>query len=328
MNEDDKLVGSRAATKRPTTVAPIEFPTLAVAISIYAGFALLTWFYHALPLWLAAPLGAVLLAWHSSLQHETIHGHPTASRRVNALLGWPPLQLWISYDAYRRTHLLHHRFGGRHLTDPLRDPESYFVSAGSWARFGRLRRALFVFRSTLVGRMLVGPAVTIPLFWTHELHRLERGTARARLRVAEHAAGLALVLLWTVGICGIPFWIYVLCFVYPSVSLGQLRSFAEHRHDEQPGRRTVVVETNPLLALLFLNNNLHVVHHEEPTLPWYRLPQAWRRQRTMLREPPLVYRGGYAELLRRYAFRPIIAVAYPQAQPAAVTPLRIADSPA
>jgi fatty acid desaturase len=306
----------------------LELPTLAVAAAVYAAFGLVTWFYHDLPLWLSAPLGCVLLAWHGSLQHETIHGHPTNSRRLNTLLGWLPLSLWISYEAYRRTHLLHHRFGGRHLTDPVRDPESYFVDAGTWLRFGRLRRALFAFRCTLIGRLLVGPALTIPMFWAHELHRLKRGALREWLRLLEHAAGAALVLVWVVGVCGIPLWIYVLCFCYPSVSLGQLRSFAEHRYDQDPARRTVVVETNAFFSLLFLNNNLHVVHHDEPGIAWYRLPEAWRLKRSALAEPPLVYRGGYVEILRRHAFRPIIPVAHPSASPLAAAPLQMADSPA
>jgi fatty acid desaturase len=306
----------------------VEFPTLAVALAVYGAFGLLTWFYRDIPLWIAAPMGCILLAWHGSLQHETIHGHPTSSRLLNTLLGWPPLALWISYEAYRRTHFLHHRFGGRHLTDPIRDPESYFVGAVSWARFGRLRRALFAFRCTLVGRLTVGPAITIPMFWAHELHRLRHGTVGGVLRLLEHAAGVALVLVWTVGICGIPFWIYVLCFVYPSVSLGQLRSFAEHRYDERAERRTVVVETNPLVALLFLNNNLHIVHHEEPTIAWYRLPSAWRRRRASLAEPTLVYRGGYAEILRRYAFRPIIPAAHPATNHIPVKRLQMVNAPA
>jgi fatty acid desaturase len=247
---------------------------------------------------------------------------------LNALLGWPPLALWISYAGYRQTHLLHHRFGGRHLTDPVRDPESYFVSAGSFAGMGRLRRALLAFRCTLVGRLVVGPAITIPMYWAHELHALRRGTAGAWLRLLEHAVGVAVVLTWTVGICGIPFWVYVLCFVYPSVSLGQLRSFAEHRYDDQPERRTVVVETNAFFALLFLNNNLHVVHHDEPTIAWYRLPEVWRNRYATLREPPMVYPGGYAQILGRYAFQPIIPVAHPSASHVKLAPLQVADSPA
>ena len=36
----------------------------------------------------------------------------------------PPLALWIPYESYRISHLMHHR--DDRLTDPLDDPESYY----------------------------------------------------------------------------------------------------------------------------------------------------------------------------------------------------------
>ena len=53
---------------------------------------------------LSAPLLSVLLTWYGSLQHETIHGHPTPFRRFNGMLGSLPLSLWIPYTVYRETH--------------------------------------------------------------------------------------------------------------------------------------------------------------------------------------------------------------------------------
>ncbi len=41
----------------------VELPTLAVAVAIYGGFFVITWWYHSLPVWLAVPVGALLLAW-------------------------------------------------------------------------------------------------------------------------------------------------------------------------------------------------------------------------------------------------------------------------
>src|SRR5260370_8058983 len=54
-----------------------ELPTWCVAAAVYSGFLLATWNFQALPLWLAAPLVSLLLAWHGSLQHETISRPPT-----------------------------------------------------------------------------------------------------------------------------------------------------------------------------------------------------------------------------------------------------------
>jgi fatty acid desaturase len=306
--------GTFDAATRPTSPAvpaAIEIPTLAVAVAVYGGFALLTWFFRDLPLWIAAPFGSVLIAWHGSFQHETIHGHPTASRRLNALLAWPPLALWIPYEDYRRLHLLHHRYGGRRLTYPGRDPESFYLAPGAAAGWGPIRRAVFRFRSTLAGRLLIGPAITMTRFWVHQLRALPSAKPAQWAVLFSHALGLALVLGWVVGICGIPLWVYVLLIVYPSVALSQLRSFVEHRYDEHPQRRTAVVEAHPFFALLFLNNNLHVAHHQYPTVSWYRLPQTWRAMRAAAERHALFFPGGYTQVFREYALRSFIPLEHP-----------------
>ena len=75
-----------------------------------------------------------------SLQHELIHGHPTRSRRINTALGFPPLSLWLPFACYRTSHLAHHAGDG--LTDPRRDPESFYVTGEEWSRMGPVRRML------------------------------------------------------------------------------------------------------------------------------------------------------------------------------------------
>jgi fatty acid desaturase len=289
----------------------LDFRTLGVALAVYGGFLALTAFFRDLPLWLTAPLGSLLLAWYGSLQHETIHGHPTTSRRINAMLGGLPLSLWIPYAIYRETHLRHHRHGGRYLTEVGRDPESFYLPPGALAKVGLIRRAIHAANCTLAGRIILGPAVAIATFWAREARKLWAGDRRRLLIWLRHALGIALVLSWTVGVCHVPLIAYVALIVYPSVSLSHLRSFAEHRADTNSRRRTRVVEANPLWALIFLNNNLHIAHHAHPKLPWHQLPSAWRQMRNSVRDPALVIRGGYREVIRTYLFRPLINAEHP-----------------
>ena len=73
----------------------------------------------------------------------------------------------------------------------------------------------------------------------------------------------------------------------------------------------IIVEKSPL-ALIFLNNNLHFVHHKRPTAPWYDLPQLYREQREEWQR----MNGGYVfrnyfEILRAYAFRKKQEVVHP-----------------
>src|SRR4051794_40020078 len=117
---------SVAARGSASHVPRIEWPTVALAVGIYGAFLLTTWYSALLPWWLMLPLGAVITAFHGSLQHEVIHGHPTRLRWLNDALGKPVLWLWLPYEIYRELHLRHHR--NDILTDPLADPESYYVT--------------------------------------------------------------------------------------------------------------------------------------------------------------------------------------------------------
>ena len=281
----------------------IEWPTLAVAAVIYGGFGLLTWFYDALPWWLLLPLGGYLVAWQGSLQHEVVHGHPTPWRAVNEALVFPSLWLWLPYPLYRQSHLVHHQ--DENLTDPRHDPESYYLTPETWAAMGPLRRGLHWWLNTLSGRMLLGPAVCVGKFATGEVRRFARGDFAHLGPWAAHIAAGGVVLLWVLWICDIPFAGYVALFAYPGLSLTLLRSFLEHQAREDVGQRTAVVEAGSIMALMFLNNNLHTLHHAEPGLAWYRLPARYRAERARLLQcnGGCLFRG-YAEVFARYLLWP------------------------
>jgi fatty acid desaturase len=289
----------------------VDIPTIGVALAVYGGFILLTWFFRSMPVVIAAPLGALLLTWYGSLQHETIHDHPTASRRLNAMLASLPLSLWIPYGIYRATHLQHHRHGGRHLTEVLRDPESFYLRSGVLSRTGLVGRALHSANCTLAGRLILGPAIATGKFWASEARMVRAGDRRRMVIWARHVPAVAMVLLWTVGVCRIPILVYVALVVYPSISSSQLRSFAEHRAHAESHLRTTTVEAGPAWALIFLNNNLHIAHHVHPKLPWYELPRVWRQMRAAAIESGLVFHGGYRQLFKEYWLRPVISVEHP-----------------
>jgi len=70
-----------------TAIARVEWQTIALVVAIYGGFLALTWFWQSLPIVLVIGLGGWLIAWHGSLQHEVIHGHPTRNQRINDAIG-------------------------------------------------------------------------------------------------------------------------------------------------------------------------------------------------------------------------------------------------
>ena len=288
----------------------IEWPTAGLAFTIYGSWFLGTYFYRDLPWWTLAALGAWIIAWQLNLQHETIHGHPTRNRRVNEAIGSWPLSLWLPYSIYRSTHLAHHR--DENLTDPLEDPESYYWTSSGFGGLGPVWRALALARTTLLGRMAIGPAFLIGGFILDRLRDAWRGERGARRTLARHLLLCAPVLIWLIAICRMPLWIYVACFVYPGASLAMVRSFAEHRALPETERRTAIVEDAWILGPLFLFNNLHAAHHLRHRLPWYQLPRFYRLNRSALikRNGGLVYHG-YFDVARRYLLRPHDKPIYP-----------------
>jgi fatty acid desaturase len=94
--------------------------------------------------------------------------------------------------------------------------------------------------------------------------------------------------------------------------LGLLRAFTEHRAAEDSQERTAAVESNVVFGMLFLYNNLHVVHHFKPTMPWYEIPRYYRDNRAALLQSNgnFVYRG-YAELAAKYFFVPVFSPVHP-----------------
>ena len=174
----------------------------------------------------------------------------------------------------------------------------------AWAEAGHARRRVHMICNTALGRVLFGPARMIAAFWLRQAGTVVSGGSPWRDWIG-HAAGTCLVLTWVCEVCHVGAFAYAACFVYPGTALIMIRSLAEHRAADRPRDRTAVVERAGLLGLLFLNNNLHVLHHERPHVPWYALPAQWREGRAALLQSwhgPL-YRG-YRDVARRYAVTP------------------------
>lgn len=290
-----------------------EWQTVALAAGVYGAWAGLL---AAAP-WIGATAAAVLaipvLVLHSSLQHEIMHGHPFADRRLNELLGTPGLGLYLPYGRFAATHLAHHATPD--LTDPLADPESFYVRPEDWRRYGPVRRGLLQVNRRLAGRMLIGPLFFTLGLLRHDLRAVGRGDRPILRAWLVHLATVPAVLALVVLIGGIPVWLYLLS-CYAALSVLSIRTFLEHRAAAPFRERSVIVERGGLLGVLFLNNHLHALHHARPEVAWYRLPALYRRQR----ERVLKSNGGYAypsygAAIRRYLLAPREPAVHPGAMP-------------
>lgn len=276
-----------------------EWPTLALLAACYAGWALAVFWLPAVSLWLAIPMAGWTIAQHSSLQHEMIHGHPFRNRALNEALVFPALTLVIPYRRFRDSHLAHHQ--DAILTDPYDDPESNYLAERDWASLPRWLRAVLRANNTLAGRLLIGPVVGQAFWVITEWRQARAGDRRVIEGWLWHVPALALALAFVLA-SPMSVWAY-LAAAYVGVSLLKIRTFLEHQAHEKARGRTVIIEDGGPLALLFLNNNLHVVHHMHPRVPWYRLPKLYRANRARYLGVNEGYRyGSYAEIFARYLF--------------------------
>lgn len=277
-----------------------EWPTLALVICVYGGFALgTTWLYGFWP-----PLGIALIivtmTLHSSLTHEILHGHPFRNQFLNAALVFPSLSFFIPYLRFSDLHLAHHF--DENLTDPYDDPETNFIDPKKWYRLPSALRYLLNFNNTLIGRMLVGPLLGQIGFMTSDIVKIAKGELRVALAWAIHVPAVACVLYWVRYIADINFFGFLFS-AYCAMSLLKVRTFLEHRAHEKHRARTVVIEGQGVWSFLFLNNNFHVVHHMHPNIPWYNLPRLYQENRDhYLRRNKGYYFDGYASIFRSYLF--------------------------
>jgi len=279
----------------------LDWPTLLLAIGIYGAFAAVTWFYRDLPWWLVLPLGAAIVCLQASLQHEAVHGYPTRWSWLNYLIAAPALSLWLPYGLYRAIHLKHHV--DENLTDPKLDPESNYLTPEAWLAMSPIQRALREVMMSLLGRMVVGPFHAAARSLKQLVQALRSGDRAVLTHWALHGIVLAGLIWWIVGVCDVPLGAYLLLFVWPGMALVEMRSYAEHRAAPDVAARTATIEAGPVTSFLFLYNNLHALHHAEPTLPWYRRPGRYRATRTeVLARSRYHLIDGYARLAKRYLF--------------------------
>lgn len=284
-----------------------DWPTLALIVLVlivWTGALLLPDGWGAV----AFVLLVLALTMHSSLSHELLHGHPFGHASAETAMGlWQP-GLFVPYLRFKRTHLAHHK--DANLTDPYDDPESNYFDPAVWQGLPPLMRGLLRVNNTLAGRIALGPAIGMFAFVRSDLKAAWAGDRVIVRDWVAHIPGVV-VTLWAVSSSALGIWIYLLA-CYGALSVLRIRTFLEHQAHDRVSGRTVIIEDRGPLGFLFLNNNLHVVHHMHPTVAWYRLWPLYlsQRERFVTRNHGYVI-PSYGDVFRRYFWRAKDPVAHP-----------------
>ncbi|MGI9316951.1 MAG: fatty acid desaturase [bacterium] len=285
----------------------IEWRTLSLVIATYTAWWLVVANFNALPI-LTAPLLLLVLAFHTSLVHELIHGHPTNYPWLNDFMGTPPIALIYPYAVFKDTHLRHHY--NQDLTLPGVDPESFYCCRDTWQKKSEFKRKLAWMNMTLAGRLILNPMFSLIQMLKLCASQLATGSLKQKLTWIIHIPACAVVLYIATVHYSVPLWIYLLC-AYCAHSVIGLRAFFEHRTAEEPDERIVIVDACGFFKFMYLNNNFHATHHRYPGMPWYEIEKQFRRDsQSVLQRNGNFYYSGYRDWLH-YLFRPVASPVHP-----------------
>ncbi len=293
-------------------VKNIELPTLLLIFVSYSLCLALLLLGGTIPSVAWIIVAGLNITLFMSITHEVVHGHPTRYQWLNSLLILFPIAWTIPYERFRDTHMQHHETG--QLTDPFDDPESWYLYRKMWLSRRPFTRAVLNFNNTLFGRMLIGPIIGLARFYFGEIRQVfvDPSSRQYMLLVwGKHLALCAIMVSFLSAVSQVPLWQWV-CAAYFGHSALYVRTFLEHQAAPDHRQRTVIIRQKCPIAFLFLFNNFHMLHHDFPGIPWYRLPAAFKQteEQYLSAKDAYVYQS-YTEIFRRYFFRVKEPVAHP-----------------
>ena len=202
--------------------------------------------------WCCFAINVLALHMAGTVIHDACHNAAHRNRAINALLGHgSALMLAFAFPVFTRVHLQHHA----HVNDPENDPDHYVSTGGPlWliaVRF--LYHEVFFFKRQLWRKYEL-------LEWF--LSRLFVA-AIFYISVQYHFLGYIL-----------NFW-FIPAFVV-GIALGLFFDYLPHRPFKERDRwKNARVYANPILNLLIMGQNYHLVHHLWPSIPWYNYQPAY-----------------------------------------------------
>jgi beta-carotene hydroxylase len=193
--------------------------------------------------------------------HDASHHAAHRDRTINAILGHgSALMLGFAYPVFTRVHMQHHA----HVNDPENDPDHYVSTGGPlWliaARF--FYHEIFFFKRKLwrkyelwewfFSRLFVIGVVYISIQYDHLGYVLN-------------------------------FWFSPALVV--GLALGLFFDYLPHRPFHERDRwKNARVYPSPILNILILGQNYHLIHHLWPSIPWYNYQPAYEAVKPLLDE--------------------------------------------
>lgn len=202
-----------------------------------------------------------VLALHmvGTVIHDASHHVAHKNRYVNALMGHgSALMLGFTFPVFTRVHMQHHA----NVNDPENDPD-HFVSTG-------------------------GPLWLIAVrFFYHEIFFFKRRLWR-KYELWEWFFSRLFIAIIIYLACQYGFLDYIMNYWFVpalvvGIALGLFFDYLPHRPFKERDRwKNARVYPSPIINLLIMGQNYHLIHHLWPTIPWYKYQPAYRAVKPLL----------------------------------------------
>jgi fatty acid desaturase len=270
MNAESTIKQEAEIARRRTPA--VAWPTIALIAGVWIALIGATWLAVAgrLPLAVAAVINTIALYCVYTPLHDAIHSAiVTRNRRlrwINSAIGMAAAApIWMFFHHHRKSHFLHHA-----RTNFPDDPDSYAI--GSFARvfFVKIPWALINYFN--------------PVALHRDCRRLRLPAWERRLTMALFALQAALALAVIALGYGREFLLLWLLpwFVGNLLMLTAFGWAPHHDHSETGRYRDTRISLFPGGDILYLFQNLHLVHHMLPSVPFYRYRVVFDELRPLL----------------------------------------------
>ena len=257
---------------------PVAWPTLVLALLLPATFAVIVslGLAQSVPLWVCTLILGLVSYAHYTLVHEAIHGNVVSKPRslawINTVVGWiGALGLGIGWPFLQRTHLLHHSH-----TNTERDPD--IVVKGT---FGEL-----LFKWVRNFRTAVIPMFLIRFIDPAIYQRVGSMLSPSDIAQTSAVTLASLALLVAAIVTGhVADWLFL--WFFPT-RLGVLilniffQWLPHHPFDRTDRYHNTRLSLWPGGTFLTLQQNLHLMHHLWPSVPFYNYARLYRALHPLL----------------------------------------------
>ena len=203
------------------------------------------------PAWVTVALHVVAIYLGFTVLHESVHRLAHRNRLLNDALGWVTgIPLTVTQPTFRHVHLAHHA----KTNEPDEDPD-FIVGRGPW---------------------WYRPVSFISPLWEYRVHYYgRRGWKNSAELAAQIVLDIAVVAVVIGAIVGGWFGDLAVLWIVPTVVavgfLGFAFDYLPHRPQDSTERYLDTrVYPSPVLNIVLLGQNYHLVHHAWVTVPWFR----------------------------------------------------------